>query len=61
MREVLDTESAGKHRLEPCELVDRDGQIEIQAHDRLGVGVHRLAADHAEPEVVLVEQSREPR
>src|SRR6266496_1769521 len=55
--EPLHRESGLQQLLDARELVGRDHQVEVEAHHRFGVGVDGLSADHAVPDLVLVEQT----
>src|SRR6266496_2599853 len=57
VREPLHRESGPQQLLDARELVGRDHQVEVEAHHRSGVGVDGLSADHAVPDLVLVEQT----
>src|SRR2546428_8325037 len=54
--ETLEPESSSECRLGQGKLLHRDGQVEVEAHDRLDVCVHRLTADDAELDAVLAQQ-----
>ncbi len=56
MRDVLEIEPLGEYVLNQGQLPNGNRWVEITADDRLGVGVDRLTTDHAEPDVMRVEQ-----
>jgi hypothetical protein len=55
MREALDGKLVSEDRLDLRKLLCSDDDIQVETDKRLDVGVHRLTADQAVPDLVFGE------
>jgi hypothetical protein len=57
--ESLDDKGLLHQRLDPRQLVDRDDEIQVEAHDRLGVRIDGLSAHDAIADAMLGEEGED--
>lgn len=55
----LDNELIAHQRFEQFDLIYRDNDIQIKTYHRLRIGVDRLPANHAIPNMILRQQIKE--
>src|SRR5215208_3370776 len=60
VEEALHFEVLAQQRLDVGQLLRRDHEMQVEAHDRLGIGIDRLAADHAVADAVRLQQADQP-